>query len=294
MIKTAVALSLLFSLYASAYAAEPLFAVAVTATPVLNTSDFKAVFGGIDGNSLQKDNCGQLRALEFIALPGTLFTIEAELKNRAGSIFKVTSADYPYPSKSGYYIDSRSVRIEKTKPAERVAELPTINAIIATLKKRVGSRYVWGGNKLDGVAEIPLWYPPTAKANLSRADISFWKLAGVDCSGLLYEATGGFTPRNTSALINFGNGVDIAGKSRQEIAVALKPLDLIVWPGHVLIVIDGGNVIESRLVCAEPDKGVRIRPSSEALRDIMKQHRPVDSIRNSGKEFVVRRWYLQQ
>ena len=116
-------------------------------------------------------------------------------------------------------------------------------------------------------------------------------LAGVDCSGLLYEATNGFTPRNTSALLHFGKNVSIAGKSRQAITALLQPLDLLVWPGHVIIVIDGGNAIESRLVCQEPDKGVRIRPLADAMSEIMKKRRPADEVQNDREEFVVRRWY---
>ena len=72
-----------------------------------------------------------------------------------------------------------------------------------------------------------------------------WQLKGVDCSGLLYWATNGATPRNTSALVNYGTGVMIMGLSIDQILTELKPLDLIVWSGHVLIVLPGERVIES-------------------------------------------------
>lgn len=286
-----IGIFLMLALQFSTAAAEPLFAVAVTNAPVLNSPEFMALFGGSDGKTLKQDSCGQLRSLEFIALPGTVFTIEAELKNGSQTVFKVSSAEYPYPSKNGYFIDSRSVRLEPDRPLERIKMLPEKSALLAALKKQSGSRYVWGGNSSAGVQELASWYPPAAGAALSRGDKALWTLTGVDCSGLLYEATGGYTPRNTGSLISFGESVPIAGKSSAQIAALLQPLDLIVWPGHVLIVIDGGNVIESRLVCTEPEKGVRIRPGEKALVDILRKRRPADRILNSSREFVVRRWY---
>lgn len=291
MSRSAFALIFFLAFSSGASAAERLYAVALTATPVLDTPDFIAVFGGKDGKSLLKDDCGQLRSLEFVALPGTVFSIEAELKGYKRKIYRVETTAYPYPSKRGYFVDAGFVALHKNRPPERTATLPAKEELIKTLKSRVGSRYVWGGNSPDGVGRLLSWYPPAEGSSLSQADINLWQLAGVDCSGLLYEATDGYTPRNTSALVNYGKGVAVAGKSREVITAALKPLDLLVWPGHVLIVIDDNNVIESRLVCSEPDKGVRIRPLADVLSDVMKRRKPADAIKNGGGEFVVRRWY---
>lgn len=275
----------------SAMAAEGVFAVASTYTPVLGTPDFRSVFGGKDGMTLKKDSCGQLRALEFVALPGTVFRIEKELEINRQKIFRVTTDEYLYPTQSGYFIDARSVTVTTAKPAKRRKVLPSRVAILASLKSRAGTGYVWGGNVAAGLAEMTSWYPPSRTASLSSPARALWQLAGVDCSGLLYEATGGYTPRNTSALVTFGTGVSVAGKELKALTASLEPLDLIVWSGHVLIVIDGGKVIESRLVCNEPDQGVRIRTIDDALREVMKKRKPVDVFRNGGKEFVVRRWY---
>ena len=291
MVKTATALIFSLFLPISCCSAEPLFAVARIHTPVLNTPDFHAVFGGKDGKTLQKDECGQLRSLEFVALPGAVFTIEAELTTGNQRIYRVQTTDYPYPSQHGYYLDARFVEIHGRKPPERTAPLPAREMILTSLKKRAGSRYVWGGNKAEGIAELLSWYPPADKTSLGDADKKLWMLAGIDCSGLLYEATGGYTPRNTSAMLHFGESVSIAGKSLPEITALLKPLDLLVWPGHVLIVLDNNTLIESRLVCHEPDKGVRIRPLAGALSDIMKRRKPADVVKNGTGEFVIRRWY---
>lgn len=275
----------------SAMAAEGVFAVASTHAPVLNTPDFRSVFGDKDGMTLKKDRCGQLRALEFVALPGTVFRIEKELEIDRQKIFSVTTDEYPYPSKSGYFIDARSVTVTTVQPAERRKVLPSREAVLTSLKSRAGTGYVWGGNVAAGIPEMTSWYPPSRTSSLSSSDRALWQLAGVDCSGLLYEATGGYTPRNTSALVTFGTGVSVAGKELKALTASLEPLDLIVWSGHVLIVLDGGKVIESRLVCNEPDKGVRIRTIGDALSDVMKKKIPSDLIRDPKREFVIRRWY---
>lgn len=267
--------ALIVCLLPGAASAAPRFAVAIEPVPVLNRPDFPIVFGS---KSPATDKCGQNRAVEFVALPGTAFTIINEQKSGDHKVFRVTTGDYPYPSATGYFVDSRSVRLEQEQPATRERRVPERAAIISAMKRRVGTGYVWGGNVGEGISDH--WNE--GSRNL---------LTGLDCSGLLYEATNGYTPRNTSALVAYGSAVPIAGKTAEAIASGLRPLDLIAWPGHVLIVVDDGHIIESRLVCGNPGEGVRVRPLQGALAEIMKSRRPVDALSGRSKEFVVRRWY---
>ena len=129
---------------------------------------------------------------------------------------------------------------------------------------------------------------------LSVGNKELWQLAGLDCSGLLYEATGGWTPRNTSALVSFGKPVDINGLSADSIAGKIRPLDLIVWQGHLIIVLDHGEVIESRLYCDGRKNGVIIKPLKERLHEILSARNPSNSLGAKGnvskKTFVIRRW----
>ena len=53
----------------------PKYAVARLPTPVFSTPELGGLFGGADGVTLRLDRCGQLRSLEFVALPGTVFDI---------------------------------------------------------------------------------------------------------------------------------------------------------------------------------------------------------------------------
>jgi hypothetical protein len=268
------------------------YCVARIPAPVLNTRSFKMVFGGTDGKSLKTDRCGQVRELEFIALPGTFFTIHEEFRDGQHTIFKVETAEYPNPPGVSLYLDSRFTELRQEKPQPLSRRLVPKTDIQATLKAAIGSPYVWGGNAQNGVSELLDQY---YDGNVSGPTGKRLTLAGLDCSGLLYQATGGWTPRNTSQLLSFGRAVHVAGKTLPEIAGNLEPLDLIVWKGHVIIVLDRGTVIESRLECEKPGRGgVVTTPLQQRLREILQTRRPMDQWSTAGKQrdvFVVRRWY---
>ena len=289
-----IALLLCFLCNHAIVAQAATYGLARSATPVLNFPAFRSVFGGADGKTLKTDRCGQLRELEFIALPGTVFSILEKLRNGAETVYRVETDDYPASAKGSLYVDSRFVEIREIKPPSRPRSLPSRAAIIAGLKGAVGVPYVWGGNIQGGVGElIELFYagdvPGKAKGHLT--------LAGLDCSGLLYQATGGWTPRNTTQLLAFGTAVPVAGKTLEEIAGSLEALDLIVWNGHVVIVLDQETTIESRLECdKQGGGGVVLNRLHKRLTEIMRSRRPLDRWPVDGKQrsvFVVRRWVLQ-
>ena len=296
--KFAPLLSLLFFLFtATAGAAQSAlpYAVSVIPTPVLNSPDFAGVFGGRDGKTVRLDGCGQIREMEFVALPGTVFRI-LETFNRGGPvIYRVTTDDYPYPTAKGYFIDSRFVRVSTDPLPPRPRNLPSRQAVIKTLLASQGKRYVWGGNLREGIPQLISFYPPASGSSISPASIDLWQLRGLDCSGLLYEATCGFTPRNTSALVAYGAPLPIKGLDTEQIIRLVEPLDLIVWKGHVMIILDRERIIESRLDCHGNGGGVRVRSLREALIDIRKNRVPIDDYQTANdlgvKEFVIRRWF---
>ncbi len=251
----------------------PHWVVATQPTPVFNTPDTKEAMRG--GRFV--DRCGLNRALEFIALPGAAFRVEGELRRDGEAVYRVTTADYPYPAKEGLFVDARFVKDEQTRPPERSRSLPGRDKIARRMLSAVGLPYVWGGNVREGIL------PPGERGGKAV-------FAGLDCSGLLYEATDGVTPRNTSSLVSFGRPVPVAGLTPDAIAARLQPLDLIVWRGHVIIVLDRKRTIESRLSCnSEGKSGVVVSPLRERLREVMTTRQPADA---AGKDtFVVRRWF---
>jgi hypothetical protein len=268
------------------------YAVARSAVPVLNSAGFSVVFGGHNGRNLKTDSCGQVREMEFIALPGTRFLVTARLQGKMKNICQVETSEYPAPPGTTLFTDCRFLDFKEQEPPPRKKHLPEKGEIVSRMKSASGVPYVWGGNLRQGVGELlPLYY----QGKLQAAEQKRLTLAGLDCSGLLYEATNGWTPRNTSALVRYGDSVPVARKGAAEIVEMLEPLDLIVWNGHVLIVLDRETVIESRLECGRAGNGgVIISPLKQRLAAIMKTRQPADQWQAGGKKhdvFVVRRWF---
>ncbi len=287
-----ILLSIIVLFFVTLLSAEAVeYGVALISTPVLNTPDFRAVFGGVSGVALRTDRCGQLRELEFIALPGTVFTIQKKLPYGSTTIYQVKTDEYIALSNTMLYADSRFLRLSQSPLSPRQALLPSREAVISALVAAVGSRYVWGGNVPDGVPELSAWF----YKDILEKERGRLTLAGLDCSGLLYHATDGWTPRNTAQLLRYGQGVAIAGKSSGDIANSLRPLDLIVWNGHVIIVLDQQTAIESRLECGKPGNGgVTMTSLTQRITEIMRTRHYVNVWPNGKKHndiFVVRRWY---
>ena len=254
------------------------YATALRPLPVFNTSSSAALLTAGGASAMKPDRCGQVRELEFIALPGTLFNVVSRLNRQGRPLLQVTTEEYRAAPGTSLFIDADFVAVHDSRPPPRTRQLPAQQEIIRSLLSAAGAAYVWGGNVRGGVT-------------VSDGSTA---LAGLDCSGLLYESSGGWTPRNTSQLVSYGRSVAIAGKTAGEIAGLLQPLDLIVWNGHVLIVLDRERIIESRLECGRPGNGgVVVSPLVTRLKEIMHRRKPADLWRDgAGKNrFVVRRWY---
>lgn len=263
---------------------KALYALVLGPTPVLNTPDFESVFGGDDGLSLKKDNTGLIRAVEYIALKDTVFEIFEEINKGDHKILDVKTDNYNYGNK--LFIDSRFAEIQNSKPDSPVKKLPAKKEIYTFLDRAVGSKYIWGGNCIKGIDKLLDFYPPKSKID-SNTRLE-WTLKGCDCSGLMYEATNGYTGRNTSKLINEGEPVLIRGLTAEQITGKLKPLDMIVWIGHVIYVYDEITAIQSAL-----SKGGVVKTDLvETLKHLMKTRTPVnDYDAGKGDRFVIRRWF---
>ncbi len=211
------------------------------------------------------DPRGLLRAVELVALPGTHL---AFLQGGMDGVAAVRLDSYPH---SPLYVDRRALSEVKPKL------LPSSKPLIEELLKREGSAYIWGGNWSAGIPTLLDWYPPNGDLTLEVN--KKWTLQGVDCSGLLYEVTGGMTPRNTEQLVSFGKGIACDDRSPLALSHLIKPLDLIVWKGHVIIALGDGRCIES----IEP-KGVVISPMRERLEELCSEWQT--------NRFVIRRWKL--
>lgn len=215
-------------------------------TPVLNTPDFRRMFGGPSGKTLHPE------FIESVALPGMSFPVVGE----RGDILEVLWESY---SPVRLYIDRRFGTLIDAEPHSHTSPMPSAYALLKHMESRLGAAYVWGGNWADGIPELLDYYPP--HGSLEKHERELWMLRGVDCSGLLFEASGGLTPRNSYQLMHFGKKLE-----PQE---PLKPLDMIVYPGHVLFVRDPKHIIESKSPI-----GVRICSLEERLKELRKEKQP--------------------
>lgn len=260
------------------------FVIANDFTPVLNTSDFSSVFGGKTGDSVKVDGKGLIREMEFIAFPGTVFEVIGSSPAGGHEILNVKTPDYPYDS--DLFIDSRFTdEYDINIPgAERRREMPAKDDVLSKMKSLEGYPYMWGGNFAEGIEKMLVYYKPSSE--LGEREKELWTMKGVDCSGLIYESTGGLTPRNTSSLVDYGRAVEIEGLTVDEIAEKLEPLDLIVWKGHVVIVLNSEETIESN-----PESGVHRTGLKQRLSEVINERTPVNDWGSGvGKRFVVRRW----
>ncbi|MEI6242717.1 MAG: peptidoglycan endopeptidase [Chlamydiota bacterium] len=247
-------------------------------TPILNVSDFPSVFGGKDGMSLKRCEKGHIREVEFVALLGDVFCVEKKISEYIYAV-QVPS----YPCSGSLYIDVRSTE-ETNFLSKRAQPVYTLDSLQHQLAALEGTPYVWGGNWSQGIPQWLSYYPPKKTLPTDLKDL--WQLKGVDCSGLLYEVTSGDVPRNTSELLSFGRGVPIENNSPKNLQTLLRPLDIMVWKGHVLIVLDEEAVIESK-------EGLGVIRTSllKKLEELCEARTPKNEWnKNLNRYFVVRRW----
>jgi hypothetical protein len=180
--------------------------------PVLNTPDMRSVFGGSDGRTLLTDEKGAVRALEFIAFPGTVFRVFDEQTVRGVQMYRVQTAEYPYSGDAGYFIPAEFTREVPGGVSQRTVRLPEAQEVLARMRSWEGLPYVWGGNTVMGAVGVLDYFRVRPEDPPGLLDQ--WMLKGMDCSGLLFAATDGWTPRNTSALVRYGDPLEIQGKKR--------------------------------------------------------------------------------
>lgn len=260
------------------------YAITQYPTPLFNTPNISGCFGGEDGDSLLLDNQQLMRAVETVLFPQT----KVELLERVAqsSIWRVRTAEYDYGGQ--YYLDERFVQRSLGIPPNRVILVPPLPTVILKLNQLIGTRYIWGGNWPQGIDLLPNFYPSRTSLNqLAPWVQDSWKLKGVDCSGLFHYASNGYTPRNTSGLLNFGNVVQIKGLDLNAIVHKVQNLDLIIWVGHVVAVLDDKTTIESR-----HPVGVVKCDLKKRLIEIMEKRKPVNNWNESeDPRFVIRRWH---
>ena len=259
-------------------------------TPILYTSDFATQFGWQDWVTLNFDRFGEIDAVEHIAPAGTVFQIH----EYRWDVVRITTDEYPFSHNRQLFIHKDFVsKKSRIKPVPQEKIQPSKEEILRKLKSIEGADYVWGWNIPEGIPQLLQSFPPSAE--ISEKIKNQWMLKWVDCSGMIYWASNWVTPRNTSAIVNFWRAVEIEWKKLEEITKELKPLDIIVWRGHMLVIYDGNYTIESAVSYLDWSKWwVRLRKIEDSLWEILRSKTPVNNYDNSiygnTQRFVIRRW----
>lgn len=236
--------------------------IASTPIPLFNTPHFL--------NPPEFDAQGLWLSLETILLPGNTYTVVKQ-----GDIVTITTKSYP--SLNPLYTDLRFIDRSELFKGDINALPPSLDSFLHRIEKCVKNKvpYLWGGNLPKGDERMGrLLYDYTF---LSKEQQRACSLTGVDCSGLIYWASNGVTPRNSSGLIFAGIPVITLD--------CLKPGMLIGWKGHVLIVTEKG-IVESAA-----GKGVICTPTEEKIEALLKERNFLTSWPSTPPEtpsFVVR------
>lgn len=268
---------------------SPRFRVVAFPTPALDVPDFSCLKDPTTFQYFLQKNF-LFKRTELVLLPGDRVQV---IEKPSDNIRKVVMGRYPVP----VYIDIRATEPCSDDTPDRVPVLPSKNDILKFLYSSVGTPYVWGGNVREGIPQMFKLYPhgqdfpnPLVQA--------MWTFAGVDCTGLLYQATNGYTPRNSGDLAKFGVPLSVEGLSAKMICKMLEPLDLVVWRGHIFICLGDEKVIESRWPSDDDFKnpnakrGVVITPVEERFKEVFQTRRPInDPSKLDKNSFVVVRWY---
>ena len=243
------------------------YAIAIGPVPLYGTPELPHLQPKLD-----KDHQGLIKSVEVIAFPLTKFVV---IKTEDG-VSQVTTSDYP--SSTPLYVDSRFLRIVPEEPPERKKMLPPVPIILRFLESVIGVRYFWGGNWAGGIPEMSDLYPQLTHPEDQEDRVC----KGVDCSGLMYQATNGCTPRNTGQLFTYGQEIDVDQNSVEAVQKVVKPLDIMVWRGHVLCVLDPEHFIES---CV--GQGVIVSGFTDRYKHFH------EKLRAEQKPFSLRRWHPQ-
>lgn len=260
-----------------------IYAFSLFPTPAYNTENFPDFY---KEGQFPIDEKGLFRNLEFIARVGTFFHVLQIFQNY---VWKVETRDYP----TAVFVDARFLQITDRHAGDRIEKLPTEREILKRLEhlSSLKLKYLWGGGS-QGIPQMSSFY--AMPNDLEEKMKQIWMKQGYDCTGLVYEVTNGMSgnkiamPRNSGDQIKLGKGLPIKGKSDKQIASMLKPLDLIGWKGHVILIGRNGSVIESHRLY-----GVVKTPTLKRLQEIMATRTPVDTYTSPQDQFVIRRWYPQ-
>ena len=276
------------------------YATTILPTPLfwLNKKDvdINKIMGWEWTTWLMLDSSNTIDQLSIVLPKWTPITLINKVENGKFTYYEVRTRDFDvwYGEKDAYFLDSRFIEKKEKKPDEVINKLPDMSSIFKTLLAAVDSQYIWWGSYYQWIPEINKLYPTPDDVKLSTWEQQYKILQWTDCSWLLWQATNWYTPRTTRTLLTFWNSVPISWDNVEQIIKKVKPLDLIVWAWHVIIILSDEYAIES-IWKANFEWWVEIVNLKDRLEDVFTRRMPVDDWSKSSlpdkQKFVIRRRY---
>ena len=276
------------------------YATTILPTPLfwLNKKDvdINKIMGWEWTTWLMLDSANTIDQLSIVLPKWTPITLINKVEDGKFTYYEVRTRDFDvwYGEKDAYFLDSRFIEKKENKPDEVINKLPDMSSIFKTLLAAVDSQYIWWGSYYQWIPEINELYPTPDDVELSTGEQQYKILQWTDCSWLLWQATNWYTPRTTRTLLTFWNSVPISWDNVEKIIKKVKPLDLIVWAWHVIIILSDEYAIES-IWKANFEWWVEIVNLKDRLEDIFTRRNPVDEWSKSSlpdkQKFVIRRRY---
>ncbi len=225
----------------------------------INRGSFQAVFSS--GFPLISSS-GHPKVYECVLVEGMVGKWLAE----EGDSYQVQFPFYPYPI---FVFQEHAQKIEIAKePFEPI----DLEERLSRLKKSVGKPYLWGGNFPFPTQNFVDRFHYQGKTKLERRAVT---LDGLDCSGLLFFSFNYRLPRNTAELQSFGVPI--------EMGEALRPMDLILTQGHVRMILNDREVIQSKQT-----RGVYLSRLKDELAFLSRKFRRVSEV-TGANQFSIRR-----
>ena len=277
------------------------YAITKMPTPMFvfwhNNADINGVMWGKWSKWIHFDGTNLIRELVVVLPKDTALTLVKKVEKDGFTYYQIRTREFdPWAeSKSAYYVDSRFIELTENKQKERIPNLPSKAWVLKNLHDALGYDYVWWGSYYKWIPEMEEFFPSEIVPSIKQMRQKLFRW--VDCSGLLYQATDGYTPRNSRSVANFWSAVKIKWLSIDEIIEKVEPLDVIAWAWHVIIVYNNKYTIESRWF--ENFKGwVILTDIKTRLEEITKTRTWVDDYSDPSlpdkEKFVIRRWYPEK
>ncbi len=186
-----------FQGYAKTILPTPLFWLPV------DQVDINKILGGKGTTGLKLNGNNLIMELAVVLPPESPLTLMKKIEKDGFTYYQVRTREFDAGrgAKVGYFVDARFIQKTDQKLVERPQTLPSFQEIKNNLLAASGTVYIWGGSWYQGIPEIDKLFP--SDVQLSSLDQKRKLMQGVDCSGLLYQATNGYTPRNSRSLLTF-------------------------------------------------------------------------------------------